>query len=321
MMRNDYRRALILLRGNAPGCSGHVRLERRTLMGSMYFLLQVPPECTKLQAALVGRDKNGCYACSVGETQRDARGQAVLSYSFDPRNICGRELEQYRMIAVSCLTEGHCRILLSGNLSGHAELDWNQVQDALCSLYMEESAPGDGEEVAGELPAPQEIPETVPDTAEPEYTEQESTTDDALQSADADSPDDAPVQTAGQLLNLDPDLPWPESIEPLRSLFQLSVPMENPPDGEYNYIAAAMPAESGYSHCAVGVRIQDGMPVSVRYGMPARWSAEPPAGLEDYSWVGDGNRGWWMIQVDILPCGSCISSINGITAADTAFFK
>ena len=33
MMRNDYRRALILLRGNAPGYSGHVRLERRTLMG------------------------------------------------------------------------------------------------------------------------------------------------------------------------------------------------------------------------------------------------------------------------------------------------
>ena len=35
MMRNDYRRALILLRSNAASYSGHVRLERRTLMGSM----------------------------------------------------------------------------------------------------------------------------------------------------------------------------------------------------------------------------------------------------------------------------------------------
>ena len=95
------------------------------------------------------------------------------------------------------------------------------------------------------------------------------------------------------------DLPWPESVEALRPLFRLSVPMENPPDEEYTYIAVAMPPESGYPHCAVGALAENGAPVSVRYGLPAQWTAEPPAGLEEYAWVGNQNRGWWMTQVDL----------------------
>ena len=59
MMRNDYRRTLILLRSNAPGYSGHVRLERRTLMGTMYFLVQSPSDCATLRAARVGRGRDG----------------------------------------------------------------------------------------------------------------------------------------------------------------------------------------------------------------------------------------------------------------------
>ena len=84
MMRNDYRRALILLRSNASSYSGHVRLERRTLMGSMYFVVQAPEAAENLRAALVGRDRNGYYACALGQFRRDSRGQAVLSHSFDP---------------------------------------------------------------------------------------------------------------------------------------------------------------------------------------------------------------------------------------------
>ena len=114
MMRNDYRRALILLRGNAPGYSGHVRLERRTLMGSMYFLIQATSDCPVLRAALVGRGKDAYYACALGELRRDGRGQAALSYSFDPRNVCGRELEQYQLIAITCAEGEGCAIVLYG---------------------------------------------------------------------------------------------------------------------------------------------------------------------------------------------------------------
>lgn len=282
MMRNDYRRALILLRGNAPGVSGHVRLERRTLMGSMYFLLQAPPDCAVLRAALVGRNKGGYYACALGEAARDSRGQAVLSYSFDPRSICGRELEQYQLIAVSCASASGCDIALYGNIAGHADLDWDQVRGALCALY-------DEGEAAAELP--ESAPEETNSAAEAEEE----------QAAPQPEAEEAP-QTAGQLLEIDMDAPWPETIEPLRPLFQLSVPMENPPDEEYGYIAVAMPDGSAYPYCAVGVLAEDGAPISVRYGLPSAWSAQPPAGLEDYTWVGDQNQGWWITQVDLYNC-------------------
>ena len=47
MLKNDYRRALIMLRALAEGVSGYVRLERRTLIGTLQFtingaLIEVP---------------------------------------------------------------------------------------------------------------------------------------------------------------------------------------------------------------------------------------------------------------------------------------
>ena len=42
MIRNDYRRALIMLRALEKGYSGHVRLERRTLRGNMPFSITAP---------------------------------------------------------------------------------------------------------------------------------------------------------------------------------------------------------------------------------------------------------------------------------------
>lgn len=48
MIRNDYRRALIMLRALEKGYSGHVRLERRTLRGNMQFasLRRLAANCT-----------------------------------------------------------------------------------------------------------------------------------------------------------------------------------------------------------------------------------------------------------------------------------
>lgn len=294
MMRNDYRRALILLRGNEGGYSSHVRLERRTQMGSMYFQVQAMPDCAQMRAALVGRDKKGYYACKIGDLQMGSRGQAVLSYSFDPRNICGHVLEEYQLIIISC-ADDDCSIVLWGNVCGHADVNWERVKTALCGLYADGIARQESVQAIPpeNTPAPaasvQEIQEEI---REEILDEQQDVIEDIIDN-DPDRP-----QTAGEILNIDMNLPWPESIEPVRSLFQVSVPMENPPDEEYTYIAAAMPPESGYAYSAIGVRVQDGAPASVRYGLPAAWTASPPAGLEDYSWAGDGNRGWWMIQID-----------------------
>ena len=42
MGKNDYRRSLIMLRGLEKGYSGHARLERRVLSGTMDFVAAVP---------------------------------------------------------------------------------------------------------------------------------------------------------------------------------------------------------------------------------------------------------------------------------------
>lgn len=285
MMRNDYRRALILLRGNAPGFSGHVRLERRTLTGSMYFLLQAPAGCETLRVALAGQHRENYFACALGETRRDARGQAVLRYSFDPRNICGRTLEEYQLIVISCADAQDCEIALHGNVNGHATLSWEKVREAVCALY----APAE----TAEYQSP-----SIPEEGMAENAEAAQAAEKAPQATETAHPEEAP-STAGELLQIDMEKPWHESVEALRPLFRLSTPLENPPDGEYIYIAAAMPPESGYSYCAVGVRTENGAPISLRYALPALWTPEPPAGLEEYTWTGDLNHGWWMTQVDL----------------------
>lgn len=305
MMRNDYRRALILLRSNAAGYSGHVRLERRTLMGTMYFLLQVPSQGPALRAALVGRDRNGYYACEIGEVQRDSRGQAVLNYSFDPRSICSRELEQYQLIALTAADDTDCDILLYGNVNGHAELNWERVRAALCALYGEAAVPAREEApVAGELPEEEFPPSNagVLREAEEEIREEiEDLQEDIREAAGNDEDDDRDddEDRIEAILGIDLDRPWPESVDPLRRLFEDGRLLENPPDDEYTYISVSMPRESGYPYCAVGVLVENGAPSSVRYALPSAWTAEPPAGLEEYIWVGDQNRGWWMTQVDV----------------------
>ena len=316
MMRNDYRRALILLRGNAPGYSGHVRLERRTLMGSMYFQIQAPAECSALRAALVGSGRDSYYACALGELQRDSRGQAVLAYSFDPRNICGRELEDYQLMVLTCASDTDCEIVLHGNVCGHAQLNWERVRTAVCGLYSDgiaRSVPEAQEDMpAADTAVERQIREEIEDLRE-EIEEARTDGEDVRAEVHEELTGEIPgvqdilsdgERSAAELLNLDIDRPWPGDAEVLRALFIYSPPLENPPDDEYVYIASPMPDESGYPYVAVGIRVENGEPVSLRYALPSRWTAEPPAGLEEYAWVGNQNTGWWVSESEIRPDGA-----------------
>ena len=295
MMRNDYRRALILLRSNAASYSGHVRLERRTLMGSMYFVVQAP-EAEELRAALVGRDRSGYYACALGSFRRDGRGQAVLSHSFDPRNLCGRELEQYQLVAV---VRGDCEIVLSGNVSGSAELNWAQVRAAVCALYASSDEAAEDEKEAAEESCAAEHP--------PEEAAEESCAAEPLPGEDAHKPptaegeavEEAAQETALASLGVDVRLPWPEEISALRDLFERQCAVEPAPDDGFTYVSAPMPEGCGYAACLAGVRCEGGVPVAVRYALPSTWETEPPAGLEDAVWVGDNNSGWWVTHIDL----------------------
>ena len=139
--KNEYRRGLIMLRPIAQGYSGHVRLERRTLMGSMYFIVNLPDVPGDLHAVLAGQKNGAYYAAEIGVLRRDGRGQANLAYSFDPRCIDGRSLEDYIFVVIARMNGCACQIVLSGNVDGSREADFEQVEQAVCELLTAECGP------------------------------------------------------------------------------------------------------------------------------------------------------------------------------------
>ncbi len=315
MMRNDYRRALILLRCNEPGWSGHVRLERRTLMGSMYFMVQPPQGEEAIYAVLVSRSRDGYAACVLGQLGRDGRGQAVLSYSFDPRSICGRELEQYQLIAVAAVSNGDCRIVLHGNVDGHADLNWERVQQAVClSLNTVPETPGivqprEEETQDEDAPQPDHGEGTACPLADGGIAAQAVELLEAIPVLAAHESDEAGIkkeertgdnpEAAAAVLGVDTSHPWQEEIDGLRALFEQQPPLSDGPENGYAYVAAPLPEGSPYDFLAVGLRAENGQPIAVSYALPAAYTAEPPAGMEAYRWLGDGNRGWWISEIDL----------------------
>lgn len=151
MNRNEYRRAFIMLRAAMQGYGGHVRLERRTLTGTMYFIVTAPEGAGPLAAALAGQRNGQYYAAPLGALSRDRRGQLTLAWQFDPRSIDGRPLEAYAWVAVVD-ADNPCRVVLTGNVEGSREVDPAALERAVCALF------GGSGATAAEAPAA-DIPE------------------------------------------------------------------------------------------------------------------------------------------------------------------
>lgn len=171
MSKNEYRRAFIMLRPAITGASGHVRLERRTMTGSMYFIVSGQGEGWR--AALVGQRGREYFAADLGELKRDGRGQLTLAYAFDPRSIDGRPLEAYQLIVVAQVAPQGCQVALTGNVDGAYPLDPEAVREVTCALYQPAAPAADlppAEETAFDMPAaPANAEVTVPEP-EPEPT-------------------------------------------------------------------------------------------------------------------------------------------------------
>jgi hypothetical protein len=67
----------------------------------------------------------------------------------------------------------------------------------------------------------------------------------------------------------------------------------------YVFIRAKMADETNIDHCAVGVKTENGRISGVCYALPMPYTPEPPAGLEEYMWMGDTQSGWWVTCEDI----------------------
>ena len=428
MLRNDYRRALIMMRSLRAGIAGYVRLERRTLIGTMQFTVTGAREDELLYALLLYQVNGLWYAQPIGQLGPARYGQSGLVYRFDPRSIEGRALEDYTLVAVASLEDGVCDLVLAGFLNGSREVDWPQVRQAVCqsfatsgtsdrplvdqgapippictpdccqicpdggaaslplnpdrpvvdggavSLPLADNAPSatDGEsepvESAAAVPTFSSEPraaneaavseaqsrqETAPHSAgqaeargdtsqsadepvQPSAEAQHSAvpqsvgqtreggdapeSTDSAEAIDGASPDafDTPAQDgarpdafdtparlntgddcengcAAAELDTDSDNPWPACIEPLRRLYRTRASCR-PFDAEgFVLIKAPIAPETGLDHCIAGLSCAGGKPDRVLYGIPARYTPEPPPGLEGYAWRGDTGSGYWVI--------------------------
>ena len=206
MNRNDYRRAFIMLRSAVPGYGGHVRLEKRTLSGNMYFIVTAPEGSGPLRAALAGQRNGQYYAAPIGELARDRRGQLALAWPFDPRRIDGRPLEAYAWVAVANAGGESCAVVLTGNVEGSREVDPAALERAVCALFA-------GNAPAADLPGPDEVPLPSPpvegaapagpdesalsaDAPDPVEGTASAGPDEPALSADAPDPVDAPGRAA-----------------------------------------------------------------------------------------------------------------------------
>ena len=320
MVKNDYRRSLIMLRAHERGYSGHVRLEHRTLNGSMYFMISAPANGNLLCATLVRRDARGTYfAAKLGELRRDGRGQASLAYSFDPRNIDGHPLDDYLVLGIVERRPERCDLVLSGNVNGSQEVNWPAVSTAACYVCRR-NQPSDCEcgqpdlieprgaaddEQSAEPKSQQKPEEQMAEDVEPENAQlapQAADLRPAQASPEAQEEDDEVEKEEEQDEEKKPDIDlsvtWPSACETLRQLFaDRPVSISAPEDG-YTYIEAPMAEETGYDSVLIGVRAQSGQPTAIAYALPSRFTAEPPVGLEDYHWYGGKGRGWWVIYLD-----------------------
>lgn len=199
MMKNEYRRALILLRPTQAGTSGHVRLERRTLVGSMQFTLSGMQSAGALQAAMAAKTSMGWKIVHIGTLGRDARGQAGLNWTFDPRSIEGLPLEKYSVLLVLETGADSCRTLFTGYVNGSVQVDWERVEQAACAGYIA-------------------APQTAQDTEQDEQGESENTVPDApeeqtgKENIDRDAPEE---QTGTENIASDaPEEPSEKEIDP-----------------------------------------------------------------------------------------------------------
>ena len=322
MIKNDYRRAFIMLRPAAAGYGGHARLERRTLTGSLYFIVTAPEGAGPLAAALVGRQGGDYYAAVLGEFTRDRRGQLTLAVPFDPRAIDGRPPEAYWWVAVADAASG--ATVLTGNVDGSREVDPAALEWAVrAALIPARDAPAADLPEPGE-PEPAEMEsdvkiyrssrnraaEAVPANAEvapPPVSENVPT---EIAPTPLPSPEEvlaevregqceppqsvAPPQTAAQTLGLDITTPWIEPAEPLRRLFATQAPAESPLAAEgFVYVATVLPQGGD---CLTGLRAAGGRITGIRYALPGAYAPEPPAGLEDYAW---NDAGYWVLDIGV----------------------
>ena len=260
MNRNDYRRALIMLRGLTNGLSGHARLERRTMMATLQFTVNGDAGGVALFAVLIGCNSGRCYAANLGALTQDRLRLSGGLFQFDPRNIERRMLEDYTIIGISS-EQGE--LLMSGNLQGSFEVDWMAVNRCLAELFNAQP------DLASQAPAPEPL-----QTA-------------GFYISNASESSDEPM-AIDQLSGIE----WPDSALSVRPLFEQQlafIPFDAP---DIVFVRAPVGDADGI----VGLRVEGDRLVSLCCGVPGEYAPEVPANLAGYAW----RDGYWIICIDLF---------------------
>ena len=287
MQKEEYRRSLIMLRSLLSDLSGHVRLERRTLMGTLTFAL-TGGGGPAYQGFMLGRVNGRTRGAKLGGFGEAVRGQSGLLFRFDPRNIEGLPLSRYEVVGVA--KDG--QLALFGNLNGSVNWPLESLSDAVTRLFARTQVTSPS---VMELPAAEEAPPAV---------EHEDAPADAAQIVLSDVLD-VPAQEAKQsaptaldVLGLAPDA-FPEGLGNLARLFAGKMRDSTLDVEGYVFVRSDMSAAPGW--CLIGLSADGGAPDSVCYAIPATdGQAEPPAGLESYQQVeGQDGTAYWVNCVDV----------------------
>jgi hypothetical protein len=296
MIRNDYRRALIMLRTLLNGYSGHARIEVRTLAGTLSALAGIPQGERSVYAALVGNYKGKYYAAPLGAFRRDMRGQGVMTVTFDPRDIGGRPLEAYSLLTLVEVAGDKRDIAMVGNLNGSVVVDWGKARDAACALYRtqtapvsellsekapEEEEPEQQENIIWELPAPKAQEEEEEEEGTQEETPEESCPEETQEEAQPEELEELPlVEEEAQEPELEAQPEAEQNVPPM--------------EGEgWSFVKMPIIRSCGFPCSYIGVR-SECTPDVICYALPARYTPEPPPGLDDYEWLGENGTGWWV---------------------------
>lgn len=180
MIKNDYRREMILLRPLEDGFSGFCRIETRVSRGSITYNIRASHGAGRLYAVLVGARGGRWQTAIGGEIRADALGQAGFYWELDPRSIDGLALENYALVGVA--TDGaDAHLVLAGKQDKGKQVDWaaveQSVHDAFAADDMETAEPAEADTSASQTAEPESIDEASEQAETTESTEQDSAID------------------------------------------------------------------------------------------------------------------------------------------------
>lgn len=311
MDNNESRRSLIMLRPMTRGCSGHARLEIRTLTGNMNIVLSSARNARDIHAALVGMRRGDYFAVPLGTLRSDLRGQSGLNVNFDPRSINGMPLSMYSLIVLVDTGGGECRIICGGNLKNSLDIDWVKAREAVCALYAPDDAADTLPDRDENIPVPLIQAESVEDAQEVgEETSETPDNSDEEENADEDS-EEPLFFSFSDVEDTDDEQGDPEdtSFIDWDSARSDSVNLSGVNDmpglnigtilrkftrAGWKFARVSLPEGSQATYSYVGMPDTATAPDEICCAIPGYFSPEPPLGLDDYEWSGGSGEGWWI---------------------------